>query len=135
VRAKGAFNINRWDERTLEQISENTKTTKASVGGLITGEIEASSSVEYLMYYKDSSPGDPHKAMAIYVGLMTITGSLNGKNGSFVVEDHGTFENSTASSILLIIPGSGMGDLKKIRGTGKYTAGIDGAFIEFEYQI
>ncbi|HSP88586.1 MAG TPA: DUF3224 domain-containing protein, partial [Ignavibacteriaceae bacterium] len=71
----------------------------------------------------------------IYIGLMRFTGSLNGKEGSFVMEDHGTFNNGSANSSLKIISGSGMGELKDISGTGNYIADKNGAIIELNYQL
>ena len=135
VKANGVFSINKWDEQTLEQLTDTTKTTKASVESSISGEIEGSASVEYLMFYKYADPGDPHKSSAVYIGLTRISASMNGKQGSFIFEDRGTFENGNASSSLQIIPGSGTGGFKNISGTGKYSADSNGAVIEFEYNV
>ena len=52
---------------------------------------------------------------------------MHGKEGSFVIEDHGTFENGEANSTLQIIVGSGLGELKSIQGSGRYSASHDGA--------
>lgn len=135
MKAKGTFSITKWDENTLEQLTETTKTTKATVLTSLTGEIEGNASTEYLMFYRSFDTSDPHKASAVYLGLMVIKGSINGKHGSFAVEDHGTFENGAAASSLHIISGSGTGELKNISGKGSYTADGSGAVTEFEYEL
>jgi hypothetical protein len=71
----------------------------------------------------------------MYTGIMRFTGNVNGKEGSFAIEDHGTFENGEASSTLQIISGSGMGELKGIQGTGRYSANQNGAQIELDYTL
>ena len=99
------------------------------------GEINGLSTVEYLMYYKYYDVNDQHKSSAVYIGLLKFAGSIQGKEGSFVIEDHGTFEKGGASSTLQIITGSGMGELKNIHGTGRYSADKDGALIELDYTL
>jgi hypothetical protein len=64
---------------------------------------------------------------------MRFVRTLQGKVGSFVIEDHGIFENGAANSTLQIIAGSGMGELKGIQGTRRYSANQDGFQIELDY--
>ena len=53
---------------------------------------------------------------AVYSGLERITGSLDGKSGSFVVQMTGKFDGSVATGDWTIVPGSGTGELKGLRG-------------------
>ena len=85
------------------------------------------------MFYKYSDANDQHKSSAIYIGFMRFVGTLQGKEGSFVIEDHDTFDNGAANSTLQIIAGSGMGELKGIQGSGRYSANQDGIQIELDY--
>jgi hypothetical protein len=85
------------------------------------------------MFYKYLDANDQHKSSAIYIGFMRFVGILQGKEGSFVIEDHGTFDNGAANSTLQIIAGSGMGELKGIQGSGRYSANQDGIQIELDY--
>ena len=135
MKAKGTYKVEKWGENELEQISSEMKMTKASVEYSMHGDINGKSVVEYLMYYKYFNATDPHRSSANYIGFMRFTGIVQGKEGSFVIEDHGTFENGKASSILQIIAGSGLGDLKNIIGTGRYSANHDGAQIELDYTL
>jgi hypothetical protein len=135
LKAKGTYGVKKWEENVYEQISSEMKMTKASVEYSMSGEINGKSVVEYLMFYKYYNASDQHKSSAIYIGIMRFTGSVQGKEGSFAIEDHGTFENGEANSTLQIITGSGMGELKSIQGTGRYSANQDGAQIELDYTL
>lgn len=132
MKAKGTYGVKKWEENVYEQISSEMKMTKASVKYSIEGEINGKANVEYLMFYKYYDANDQHKSSAVYIGIMRFTGSLQGKEGSFAIEDHGTFENGEANSTLQIIAGSGMGELKSIQGTGRYSANQNGAQIELD---
>ncbi len=87
------------------------------------------------MFYKHFDEKDPHKAFAVYTGLIRFTGSVNGKPGSFVMKDNGTFEGGSAKSTLQIISGSGTEELKGISGSGNYIANQNGFNIELDYTL
>jgi len=109
--------------------------TKASVEFAFKGEFEGQAQTEYVMFYREYDEKDPHKAAATYVGLTMYKGMLNGKTGSFVTEDRGTFEGGSANSVLTIITGSGTGDLKGITGTGTGIATQKTSRFELEYSL
>jgi Protein of unknown function (DUF3224) len=135
MKVKGTYGVKKWEENVYDQISPEMKMTKASVEYSFSGDINGTSAVEYLMFYKYFNATDQHKSSAAYIGLMRFTGTVLGKEGSFAIEDHGTFENGAASSTLQIIAGSGLGELKSIQGTGRYSANQDGANIELDYTL
>ena len=133
MKAKGTYSVKKWEENAGEKTASEQKITKASVEYAISGEINGKAIVEYLMYYKYFDPNDQHKSSATYIGLMGFTGSILGKEGSLVIEDHGTFENGSAKSTLQIITGSGTEELKGMEGTGYYSADQNGFQIELDY--
>jgi hypothetical protein len=135
VKAVGTYEVKKWEENAYEQISSEMKMTKASVEYSMSGEILGKAHVEYFMFYKYFDAKDQHKSSAIYIGLIRFVGSVKGKEGSFVMEDRGTFENGAASSTLQIIAGSGLGELKGIQGTGRYSANQNGIHIELDYEL
>ena len=135
MKAKGTYAVKKWEENPYEQISSEMKMTKGSVEYLMSGEINGKALVEYLMFYKYFDANDQHKSSASYIGLIRFAGNVQGKEGSFVIEDHGTFENGSANSTLQIISGSGMEELKGIQGTGRYSANQDGAQFELDYNL
>ena len=135
MKAKGIFAVKSWEEKAYEQISSEMKMSKASVEYAVIGEINGKALVEYLMFYKYVDATDQHKSSAMYIGLMRFVGSVQGKEGSFVIEDHGTFENGVASSTLHVVEGSGMEALKGMEGTGRYGANQTEIQIELEYNL
>ncbi len=135
MKAEGIYKVKKWDEKPYEEMSAEMKMTKASVEYSLEGEIQGTAFLEYLMFYKYFDQNDPHNSSAVYTGLMKFEGKLQGKEGSFVIEDKGKFENGLADSSLQIISGSGLGGLKGITGTGKYIADKEGARLKLEYTL
>lgn len=135
MKATASYKVNKWEEQTYEQISPESKLTKASVEYAFSGDLEGTASVEYIMFYSYSDPKDPHNSVASYVGLIRFRGSLAGKSGSFVMIDNGAFKGGTASSRLVIADGSGTEGLHGIMGTGSYRANKEGFYIELEYHF
>jgi hypothetical protein len=125
----------KWDESTLRQITPDVKTTRASVTYAFSGGFEGEAGAEMLMYYSHVDPDDPHRSTARYVGLLQFTVTLNGRAGSFVVEESGRFEGGVAESSLEIMPRSGTGDLRGIRGRGSFHATKEGAACELDYEL
>ena len=107
-----------WDEKMYEQPTPPTKLTKASVKFDYSGQMQGQGLVEYIMFYASYDDRDPHKASAEYVGLINFKGTLDGKAGTFVMEDRGTFSAGSAESTLRILPGSGTDQLAGISGGG-----------------
>jgi hypothetical protein len=135
MKAQGTYKVTKWQENPYDQISADSKLTKASVEYQCSGEIEGKAAVEYLMFYSHSDPVDQHNSSAEYVGLIRFQGKLKDKAGSFVVQDHGTFQGGTARSALQIAAGSGTGALLGITGTGKYRADRESYFLELDYDL
>ncbi len=135
MKAKSTYAVTKWEESTLDQISSETKLTKASVEYVFSGELHGKAKVEYLMFYRYFDPNDPHRARASYVGLLRFEGTLGVKAGSFVMQDNGTFEGGAAVSALQIHDGSGTGTLAGISGTATYRADREGYHFELDYNL
>lgn len=133
--AKATYKVLNWKEDNWKEISPEVKITKASVEFGLEGEITGKATVEYLMYYSYFDSKDPHKSSAEYIGMMHIEAKIQGKSGGFSVDDSGIFEAGTAYSTIRILEGSGTGDFKTIRGTGKYRANQEGNHFELEYEL
>ena len=135
MKAKASYSVKKWEETTYRQISSEMKMTKASVLYELSGDLQGIASVEYLMFYRHFDQNDQHKASASYVGLIHFDGTVSGKSGSFVFEDHGSFEAGSANSSLRIAEGSGTDALKGIHGTGNYRANKDGFHLEIDFDF
>jgi hypothetical protein len=135
MKAKSQYSVEKWDEKTYEEVAPQMKLTRSSVDFAFKGDLMGRASVEYLMFYTHTDPADPHKATATYSGMMHFKGSLAGNDGSFAMLDEGRFENGAAISQLKIIAGSGQGALKTIAGQGSYHADKGGFFLEIDYSL
>jgi hypothetical protein len=110
------FQITGWDENTYQEITDVAKLSHAKVTQSYTGAIEGTSSIDYLMSYAVNGE-------ASFVGMERVSGSLDGKNGTFVIQHMGTYSDGKARSSWSVVPGSGTGDLSALRGKGNYEAG------------
>lgn len=135
MRLYGTYVPAKWDEQTIEIIEDHKKLTKITAEFNFEGDIEGIAKVEYLMFYSSFDAEDMHKAHAVYVGQIRIIGILQGKSGSFTVNDMGTFVGGVATSELSIIPGSGTGELEGISGVGEYAADQKGCTWEMEVSL
>jgi hypothetical protein len=110
------FAIKGWDEKPYGEGQDLPKLTRAAVTKTFTGDIEGEGHVEYLMMYRSDGS-------ATFVGLERVVGKLAGRAGSFVLQRTGVFENGVAKETYLVIPGSGTGDLRGLRGEGTSAVG------------
>src|SRR6266513_1850440 len=58
-----------------------------------------------------------------FTGLERVVGRVAGKAGSFVLQRTGVFENGAAKESYVVIPGSGTGELRGLRGEGTSAVG------------
>lgn len=117
AKAEGIIEHKGWDEKPyIEQAPH--KITKADIRCVFTGDLEAEAKTAYLMSYS----GDNY---AHYGGYLVISGTLDGKVGSFVVYETGEWDKGVARSSFTIVRDSGAGGLAGISGTGSYAAQHD----------
>jgi hypothetical protein len=114
--ANSRFTIKSWDEKPYSEGQDLPKLTRASVTKTFAGDIAGEGHVEYLMMY--GSDGS-----ATCVGLERIVGHVAGRAGSFVLQRTGRFENGVAKESYFVIPGSGTGELRGLRGEGTSALG------------
>ena len=119
--AKGTFELKAWDEKPFNEINGMPKLTRASVIKSYQGDITGEGKLEYLMMYRDDGS-------ASFVGLERVVGSVGGRSGSFVFQHTGTFKGGVATVTLIVVPGSGTGDLHWLRGEGGFTVGHQGPY-------
>jgi hypothetical protein len=126
--ANGTFEITSMGEDTLRELDGDGKLTHANGTQRFTGDIEGDGSVEWLMCYVQGG--------ASYVGLQRIEGSLDGQEGSFVIEAVGRFDGGSSSGSWAVIEGSGTGQLEGITGEGRFEApGGPNATYSLEYRL
>ena len=112
--ATGTFEPKTWDEQPYDE-NDGVKLTRASVTGIFRGDIEGETRLEYLMAY-------PSDTYASFVGIERVVGRVGGRSGSFVLQHGGTFEAGVAKGSWFVVPGSGTGELRGLRGSGDLVA-------------
>jgi hypothetical protein len=113
--ANATFGIKSWDEKPYDEV-EGTKLTRASVTKSYQGDIEGEGKLEYLMMYRSAGS-------ASFMGLERVTGSIGDRSGSVVLQHTGTFEDGVANVTVTVVPGSGTGELRGMKGEGGFSAG------------
>jgi hypothetical protein len=113
--AKATFALNAWDEKPYNEMNGLPKLTRVSVTKSYQGDIKGEGKLEYLMMYRDDGS-------ASFIGLERVVGSVGGRSGSFVLQHSGTFKGGVATVTLSVVPGSGTGDLRGMRGEGGFNA-------------
>ena len=100
-----------------------------------TGAIEGTSMVE--MLYTRTPRDDGTFAGAGYVALERISGTVDGRQGSFVLLHISTVEGSDPdSSRYVISPGSGTGELSAMSGKALIEIAPDGAHtLHLDYEV
>jgi hypothetical protein len=104
--------IESWDEKSYRELDDGGKFTRADV--LLAGPHDGLTSAtwEALMYYRADGT-------STYVTLMHITGTVDGRSGSFVLQGHGTYDGTTAHAKSHVVKDSGTGELAGLNGTGE----------------
>ena len=100
-----------------------------SINKTIHGDLEATTIGEMF------TGGDPKQGAAGYVAIELVTGTLNGKNGNFALQHFATMDGKGPSMQVIVVPGSGTGELKGIEGTFTIRAETGQHFYEFDYTL
>jgi hypothetical protein len=132
TRTTGHFTFANWEERPAGPTDTLPRLAHASVTNTFTGGIEATDTTcEYSIAYVTEKTGT-------YAGMELLTGSLDGREGTFVVEERGHFDpDGTVHCTFEVVAGSGTGELSGLRGSGGFTARHGEASVpySFEYEL
>jgi len=85
--------------------------SRMSINKTLSGELTGSTIGEMF------SAGDPKKGHAGYVAIEVFTGTLAGKHGGFALQHSATMDESGLKMSVIVVPGSGTGQLEGIAGT------------------
>ena len=129
MQAKGRFEIKNWDEKPYDEVEGEAKLTHAVVTVAYTGDIEGEGKVEFLMTYGEVGS-------ASFISQERVPGRIGDRTGSFELQGSGTYTGGMARSEFHVVPGSGSGGLRGLRGKGQYSA-AKGMFADYtlDYSI
>ncbi|HWE86864.1 MAG TPA: DUF3224 domain-containing protein [Terracidiphilus sp.] len=100
-----------------------------SINKQIHGDLEATTQGEMF------SAGNPKQGSAGYVAIEVVTGSLSGRAGTFALQHFATMDARGPLMQVIVVPGSGTGELAGIAGT--FTIRIENGqhFYDLDYTL
>jgi hypothetical protein len=90
--------------------TEGAKVGRMSIDKRFTGDLDAVSVGEML------SAITAVEGSAGYVAIETVSGSLHGRNGTFVLQHHATMTRGKPQMEVVVVPDSGTGELQGLEG-------------------
>ncbi len=81
------------------------------------------------------SGGSPAEGSAGYVTIERVTGALQSRSGSFLLQHSGTMTPTSQESTITVVPGSGTAELEGIAGTMSIEIKNGKHFYDFEYTL
>lgn len=121
-----AFEITRWDEKPYHE-GEGPKLSRIVVGKTFRGALEGTSVAELLTAVTEGGRG--------YVASERVEGSLDGRRGSFVLQHYGVDDGRDKKSAGHVVPGSGTGELRGLRGDVVYAHDENGARVTLTFSF
>ncbi|HUJ52489.1 MAG TPA: DUF3224 domain-containing protein [Steroidobacteraceae bacterium] len=129
-RAAGPFDVKVVPQKPDTQIARAANLGRLTIDKRFHGDLEGISKGEMLATQTEV-PGS-----AGYVAMERVTGSLKGRQGSFVLQHSATMSRGAPTSSITVVPDSGTGELKGITGTMTIAVTSDGGHTyEFNYKI
>jgi hypothetical protein len=115
AQATGDITYEGWKEEEIGPAASYPRLARASVTNSFTGGIEAAAtSCEYTVVYTDEDNGT-------FTGLELLAGTLDGRRGTFVLAERGTFSaDGTVHGQIEVVAGTGTGELTGLSGTGSF---------------
>ncbi|MFZ3264646.1 MAG: DUF3224 domain-containing protein [Terriglobales bacterium] len=127
-RASGTFEVKVIPQKPDNKVAEGAKLGRFSLDKKFHGDLEATSTGEML------SAGDPRSSGA-YVALERVSGSLDGRSGSFVLQHKATMTRGVPEMSVTVVPDSGTDGLVGISGSMTIRIEEGKHFYDFEYTL
>jgi Protein of unknown function (DUF3224) len=126
--AAGSFEV------TLQPLSNAEVSADATFGRFLltkkfSGDLSAEARGQML------SAGTVTQGSAGYVAIDQVTGTLDGRKGSFVLQHSGTMNRGVPGLSITVVPDSGTAELAGLSGTLKINIVDKKHFYEFEYSL
>ncbi|MEO8607898.1 MAG: DUF3224 domain-containing protein [Chloroflexota bacterium] len=133
LQANATYSVKNWDRRPWHGTpdrSADVKLFRLEMTHVYEGIIEGEATIQYLMSQKGSNEVN-------WVGFEKVTGRVGDKSGTFVFQRIGVSDNGKVRETVIVLPGSGTGDLTGLSGqTTLEHAGHRETFnMLFEYEL
>lgn len=129
-RARGAFDVKVNPQKPDNKEAEAANFGRMSLDKQFHGDLEATSKGEMLGAMTEV------KGSAGYVAMERVTGTLNGRKGTFVLQHSGTMAHGESKMSVTVVPDSGTGELAGLNGSMTIKIEEGGKhFYEFDYTL
>jgi hypothetical protein len=118
-----------WEEGRYDAPAGQPVLAQAEFPLTYQGDLVGKSTTRLLLAYTGGDPAKPATLVGDYVGLERVTGTLDGRTGSFVVQQQGRHESGVARTKGRILPESATGDLVGLQGE------LESAATDTTYQV
>jgi hypothetical protein len=126
---QGTFEITRWDDKTYLD-ADGIKLGAVDVVKAFSGGLDGVSTARLL------TAGGPVPTSAAYVAIERFVGSVDGVEGSFVLQHSAVMSGGDGDMTVRIVPDSGTGKLAGIAGTLRIDRDTDGTHrYRLDYEV
>lgn len=128
------FDVTGWDETPYDEPGDGPRLARATVRKTYHGDLAGEGTAEVLMCQRDASD---LAAGSGYVASERVDGTLHGRTGTFVIQ-HGARAGAgtSAQTFGYVVPGSGTGALRGLRGDVTIAVSPDGVHtLTMDYEI
>ncbi|MET9857639.1 DUF3224 domain-containing protein [Streptomyces sp. NPDC006450] len=109
-----AFTFKDWEEHPVGPQGAFPRLARATVVNAFTGALVApATTCAYTVAYTGESTGT-------FTGMELVTGTVDGREGAFVLEESGTFDTTGTRCRFTVVPGSGTRGLTGLGGSGSF---------------
>jgi hypothetical protein len=127
--ASGSFDVKLTPQSSGDESGGSTL-GRSTIAKHFHGDIEATSEGQMLAAHTDV------KGSAGYVAIERVTGTLNGRRGSFVLQHNGVMNRGAPELAIIVVPDSGTDDLSGLAGRMTIDIAADGKhFYGFDYTV
>jgi hypothetical protein len=128
MHASGAFDV-KLNPLPAYNASAGSNLGRMSIDKQFHGELEATSQGEMLSAMTDV------KGSAGYVAIERVSGTLQGRSGSFVLQHNATMNRGEPTLNIIVVPDSGSGELAGLSGSMKIIIAEGRHGYEFDYSL
>jgi hypothetical protein len=127
TQANAVITVHKYEPAVYEQPADGPVLSRIHVEESFDGDIQGEGAVEFLQ----SANAD---GSASFVGIERVTGTVGGRQGTFLLQDAGTVDGDQVRGQWFVVPGSGTGELTGLRGEGGFHAKLgEGAQVRLDY--
>lgn len=130
MNAKGTFETANWNAQPAYDERDGVSLAHVTLSKTFAGDLSGTGAVSMIV------SGSEHEDSRSYVAMERIIGTLNGREGSFVVQHNAVSDRGADSLRITVVPGSGTGDLAGLRGEFQIHVAPDGSHsYTFDYEL